>query len=131
MLDDKHEKLWREIRVKIGPNTTPEEATKLQLQVLQFATELTWPVNQARLLERQAEVEHKRAITNAFLNAEGSDRKRDATAKSDRDARIAEVKYVEAEAYRKLLEDLRDDGKMTHYALRAVMKNNVDDKFLS
>lgn len=123
---------WETLRIRINPDVSPEEAARLQLEVLMFASEITWPVNQARLEEKRAAAEARREFTDAFiLSSESSDRKREAVAKSTTAVRIAEAKFDSAEAYRKLLEDLRDDVKMAHYALRAVAKIVTEDRFLN
>src|SRR5690348_6878631 len=94
----------KRFRVKIKPNLPLDEILRLQLEVLMFASSLTQTVNEARWYETKCASEKSRAYTDAFLLAEGSDRKRDAEAKRDQKVRIAEVKSAEAEVYRKLLE---------------------------
>jgi hypothetical protein len=116
------------LKIKIKPELPAEEVTRMQLEVLSFASGLTWPVNESRLYETRCIGEKNRAFTNAFLTAEGSDRKRDAEAKSDSKYRIAEVKAQEAEIYRKLLEDVKQDFIAIHYALRAMLKDKTEEK---
>jgi hypothetical protein len=118
----------KKFRVKIKPNLPLDEILRLQLEVLMFASSLTQTVNEARWYETKCSSEKSRAYTDAFLLAEGSDRKRDAEAKRDQKVRIAEVKSAEAEVYRKLLEDTKEDYLKLHYALRAQLKDATEEK---
>ena len=118
----------RQLRGKIKNNLPPEEIVRLQLDVLMFASSLTQTVNEARWYETRCASEKNRAYTDAFLLAEGSDRKRDAEAKRDQKVRIAEAKSAEAEVYRKLIEDTKEDYLKIHYALRAQLKDATEDK---
>jgi hypothetical protein len=118
----------KNLRLKIHPNMPGEEIVRLQLEVLMFASSLTQTVNEARWYETRCSSEKQRAYTNAFLLAEGSDRKRDVEAKRDATVRVAEAKSAEAEVYRKLIEDIKEDYLKIHYALRAQLKDATEDK---
>ena len=93
-----------------------------------FAPGRTWTVKEARLYEARCVGEKNRAYTDAFLTAEGSDRKRDAEAKKAAKVRIAEAKSQEAEVYRKLLEDVKQDFLLIHYSLRAMLRDKTEEK---
>lgn len=116
------------LRVQIKADLPADEIVRMQLEVLMFASGLTWPVNQARFYEAKMQSDRNRAFTRAFLVAVGSDRKRDADAKADGDVRVAEAKAHEGEVYRKLLEDTKEDFLKIHYALRAMLKDKVEDR---
>lgn len=117
----------KKLKLKISPNLPLDEVLRLQLEVLMFASSLTQTVNEARWYETRCSSETKRAYTDAFLLAEGSDRKRDAEAKKDYKVRVAEAKSAEAEVYRKLIEDVKEDYLKIHYALRAQLKQATED----
>ena len=117
-----------QLKIKIRADLTSDEIVKMQLETLLFASSLTWPVNQARFYEAKMSSDKNRAFTKAFLMAVGSDRKRDADAKADGDVRVAEAKAHEAEVYRKLLEDTKQDFIAIHYALRATLKDRTEDR---
>lgn len=116
------------LRIKIKADLPADEIIRMQLEVLMFASNLTWPVNQARFYEAKMQSDRNRAFTTAFLTTTGSDRKRDAEAKSSGDVRVAEAKAHEGEVYRKLLEDTKEDFLKIHYALRAMLKDKTEDK---
>lgn len=118
----------KKLRAKITTNLPLDEIVRLQLEVLMFASSLTQTVNEARWYETKCASEKNRAYTDAFLIAEGSDRKRDAEAKRNAKVRIAEAKSAEAEVYRKLLEDVKEDYLKIHYALRAQLKDATEEK---
>ena len=117
-----------ELKVKIKADLPADEIMRMQLEVLLFASSLTWPINQSRFYEAKMSSDRNRAFTTAFLLATGSDRKRDADAKADGDVRVAEAKAHEAEVYRKLLEDTKEDFLKIHYALRAMLKEKTEDR---
>lgn len=121
---------WESLRLQITPDMTSDNIMKMQLEVVQFASELTWPLNQSRLYEKRSQAEGKRAYTTAYLSrpSEESDRRRDTNAKADVKVRIAEAKSDEAEVYRKLLEDFKEDAVRLHYALRAMMKDQAEER---
>ena len=116
------------LKIKIRPDMPVDEITRMQLEVLAFATGLTWPINQSRFYEAKMSRDKNRAYTQAFLSVEGSDRKRDAEAKMSGDVRMAEVKAHEAEVYRKLLEDMKEDFLKLHYSLRAMLKDKTEER---
>jgi hypothetical protein len=117
-----------QLKIKIKADLPVEEIVRMQLETLLFASSLTWPVNQARFYEAKMASDKNRAFTKAFLLAVGSDRKRDADAKADGDVRVAEAKAHEAEVYRKLIEDTKQDFIAIHYALRAMLKDRTEDR---
>lgn len=116
------------LKIKIKADLPVDEIVRMQLEVLMFASSLTWPINQARFYEAKMASDKNRAFTKAFLMAVGSDRKRDADAKADGDVRVAEAKAHEGEVYRKLLEDTKEDFLKIHYALRAMLKDKTEEK---
>jgi hypothetical protein len=116
------------LRVQVKSDLPVDEVIRMQLEVLMFASGLTQTVNEARWYEAKCVGESKRAYTDAFLLSEGSDRKRDAEAKKAGPVRIAEAKSQEAEVYRKLLEDTKQDFIAIHYALRAMLRDKTEEK---
>jgi len=116
------------LKIKIKADLPVDEIIRMQLEVLMFASDLTWPINQARFYEAKMASDKNRAFTRAFLTTTGSDRKRDAEAKADGDVRVAEAKAHEGEVYRKLLEDTKEDFLKIHYALRAMLKDKTEDR---
>lgn len=116
------------LKIQIKPDLPTEEIIRLQLEVLMFATSLSWPIAQARFYEAKMLKEFRHAQTTAFLLAEGSDRKRDAESKRNSEARVAETKFQEAEVIRKLLEDTKEDLVALHYGLRATLKDKTEEK---
>lgn len=116
------------LKIQIRPDLTNEEIVRMQLEVLVFASNLTWPINQSRFYEAKMAREKNRAYTTSFLSADGSDRKRDADAKSSGEVRVAEALAHEAEVYRKLLEDLKEDMLKLHYSLRATLKDQTEER---
>lgn len=116
------------LKFKIKADMPADEIVRMQLEVLMYASSLTWPINQARFYEAKMGSDKNRAFTKAFLMAVGSDRKRDADAKADGDVRVAEAKAHEAEVYRRLLEDTKADFIAIHYSLRAMLKEKGDDR---
>lgn len=116
------------LKIQIKADLPATEIIRMQLEVLLFASNLTWPVNQARFYEAKMQSDRNRAFTTAFLTTVGSDRKRDAEAKASGDVRVAEAKAHEGEVYRKLLEDTKADFIAIHYALKAMLKDKTEDK---
>jgi flagellar biosynthesis regulator FlaF len=116
------------LKLQIRPDLTTDEIVRMQLEVLVFASGLTWPINQARFYEAKMARDKNRAYTSVFLSAEGSDRRRDADAKASSEVRVAEALAHEAEVYRKLLEDLKEDMLKLHYSLRATLKDHTDER---
>lgn len=117
-----------QLRIKIKPDLPSDEIVRMQLETLMFASGLTQTINQARFYEAKMQSERSRAFTTAFLTTIGSDRKRDAEAKAAGEVRVAEAKAHESEVYRKLLEDTKEDFLKLHYALRAMLKDKVEDR---
>lgn len=119
---------WESIQAKAKSNMTVDEAIGLQLEFAAFASEITPLVANARMYEKRKVAEAKRAFHTALLlSKEGSDRKKDADAKNATAVRIAEGVADEAEIYRKLLEDMKDDAVRYHYAAKAVMKDSKEE----
>lgn len=116
------------LKIRVKPDMPVDEIVRMQLEVLMYASSLTWPINQSRFYEAKMGSDKNRAFTKAFLMAVGSDRKRDADAKADGDVRVAEAKAHEAEVYRKLLEDTKQDFIAIHYALRSMLKDKTEEK---
>lgn len=116
------------LKIQIKADLPADEIIRMQLEVLLFASSLTWPVNQARFYEAKMQSDRNRAFTTAFLTTIGSDRKRDAEAKAAGEVRVAEAKAHEGEVYRKLLEDTKEDFLKIHYALRAMLKDRVEER---
>ena len=122
------QKQVQDLKVKVKPGLPVDEIVRMQLEVLMFASGLTWTINEARFYEARCIGEMKRAYTDAFLTADGSDRKRDAEAKKAGKVRLAEAKSQEAEVYRKLLEDVKQDFLLIHYSLRAMLRDKTEEK---
>lgn len=116
------------LKIRIKPDMLVEEIVRMQMEVLMFASGLTWPIAQARFYEAKMQGEKIREQTRAFLSAEGSDRKRDAEAKAAASVRVAESKAWEAEVSRKLLEDIKEDLTMMHYALKSMLNDKTQEK---
>lgn len=116
------------LRIRVKADMPTEEINRLHIEVLMFASSLTWPIAQARFYEAKMLKEFRHAQTTAFLLAEGSDRKRDAEAKRNAEARVAESKFQEAEVSRKLLEDVKSDLEKIHYALKATLTDKVEER---
>lgn len=117
-----------DLKVQVKADMPADEIIRMQLEVLLFASGLTQTINQARFYEAKMTSERNREFTRAFLSTIGSDRKRDAEAKSNPDVRVAESKAHEAEVYRKLLEDTKQDFLLIHYSLRAMLKDKTEEK---
>lgn len=117
-----------DLKILIKADMPSDEIIRMQLEVLLFATNLTQTINQARFYEAKMASDRNREFTKAFLTTIGSDRKRDAEAKANPDVRVAESKAHEAEVYRKLLEDVKQDFIAIHYALRAMLKDRTEEK---
>lgn len=117
-----------DLKVQIKADIPLDEAIRMQLEVLLFATSLTETINHARFYEAKMSAERNREFTKAFLSTIGSDRKRDAEAKASPDVRVAESKAYEAEVYRKLLEDIKADFLLIHYSLRAILRDKTEEK---
>lgn len=116
------------LKLQIRPDLTTDEVVRMQVEVLVFATNLTWPIAQSRFYEAKMARDKNRAYTQVFLTAEGSDRRRDADAKASSEMRVAEAMAHEAEVYRKLLEDLKEDMLKLHYSLRATLKDQTEER---
>src|SRR5258708_34636358 len=117
-----------DLKVKVKPNMPVDEIIRMQLELLILASSLTETISSARFYEAKSIGDKNRAYTNAFLLAEGSDRKRDTEAKRNPEYRVAENKSQEAEVYRKLLEDTKQDFLLIHYSLRAMLKDRTEDR---
>lgn len=111
----------QELKLQIKPDLPVDEIVRMQLEVLMFASNLTWTIAQARFFEAKKNAEVRSAYTESFLKTEGSDRKRDASAKAASPVRVAESKAFEAEVTRKLLEDYKTDLVAIHYALKTML----------
>ena len=117
-----------ELKLKIHPNLTVDEISRMQLETLNFASSLTWPIYKARLREFRSQADARAAYTRKFLlSLETSDRKKEADAKSNDEVREEEEIAFSAEAERKLIEDLKEDFKTLHYSLRAMLKDGGDN----
>ena len=119
-----------ELKIKVKPDMLVDDIIRMQLEVIQFASDLTWTIANARFYEAKLIGEAKGEYTRAFLTAEGSDRKRDAEAKANSKVRIAESKAFEAEVTRKLLEDTKADLVAIHYAAKAMLTDKTAEKRL-
>ncbi|SRR6266702_4002281 len=117
-----------ELRLKVKPDLPVDEIVRMELEVLMFASSLTWPIAQARFYEAKMQGAAKNEYTRSFLTKEGTDRRRDAEAKASSEVRVAEVKAFEAEVSRKLLEDVKNDFVAIHYALKAMLSEKTSEK---
>ena len=119
----------RKLKVKIRPDLTADEATSMQLECIAFASELTWPIYQARLSEARKGATARHEYTKAFqLSNGGSDRKKDADAKANEEVRLAETVAYQAECERKLLEDMKQDFRELHHSLKAMLKDKTAER---
>lgn len=117
-----------ELRLQVKSDMPVEEITRMQLEVLMLSSSLTTPIANARFYESKMNAEARSAYTQSFLSAEGSDRKRDATAKASSAVRVAESKAFEAEVVRKLLEDYKEDLTALHYSVRSMLKDRTEER---
>src|SRR5690242_3070775 len=85
------------LKLEVKSDMPVEKIVKMQLEVLMLASSLTSTIANARFYEAKMNAEARSVYTQSFLAAEGSDRKRDATAKATSAVRVAESKAFEAE----------------------------------
>lgn len=117
-----------ELKLQVKSDMPVEKIVKMQLEVLMLASSLTTTIANARFYEAKMNAEARSVYTQSFLTAEGSDRKRDATAKATATVRVAESKAFEAEVTRKLIEDYKEDLVAIHYAVRAMLKDRTEER---
>lgn len=121
-------KMVDDLKLQVKSDMPVEKIVKMQLEVLMLASSLTSTIANARFYEAKMNAEARSVYTQSFLTAEGSDRKRDATAKATASVRVAESKAFEAEVTRKLLEDYRTDLIAIHYSIRAMLRDKTEEK---
>ena len=117
-----------QLKLEIKSDMPVEKIVKMQLEVLMLASSLTTTIANARFYEAKKNAEARSAYTQSFLSAEGSDRKRDASAKAASEVRVAESIAFEAEVTRKLLEDYKEDLVAIHYSVRSMLRDRTEER---
>jgi hypothetical protein len=117
------------LKIQIKQDLTPDEIIKMQLECIQLASSLTYPIYTSRMEEFKRGARARAAYTDKFLLSEqASDRKRDAEAKADPEVRGSEALAFKAEAERRYVEDLKQDFLQLHYSLRAMLKDATEER---
>jgi len=88
-------------------------------------------VSNAVLYKETAKWKRESAYTTAFMLSGGkSDRQKDADAKSDLMVRAAELILIEATAALKLAEGQYDAAVRSHHAMKALLKEAQQERFV-
>ena len=127
-VDPEISKQIESFKLDIKSDMPNERIAQMQLDVAMYAASLTDTIAQARFYEAKMSAEARRVLTQSFLSAEGTDRKRDAAAKTNPEVRVAESKAFEAEVVRKLLEDHKEDLILIHHSLKAMLRDKTEER---
>jgi hypothetical protein len=107
------------------------DAIRLMVAYEAQAQEWLQHVSNAVLYKETAKWKRESVYNLAFMKSEGkSDRQKDADAKSDSQVRAADFILIEATAALKLAEGQYDAAVRSHHAMKALLKEAQQEKFM-
>jgi hypothetical protein len=107
------------------------DAIRLMVAFEAQAQEWVNHVANAVLYKETTKWKRESAYNIAFMKSEGkSDRQRDADAKTDLGVRAADFKLIEATAALKLAEGRYDAAVRSHHAMKALLREAAQEKFM-
>lgn len=128
---EKTEFAWKDTTLPHDGYVDLQDAIRLMVAYEAQAQEWLQHVSNAVLYKETIKWKRESAYTEAFLKSEGkSDRQKDADAKIDIKVRAADLKLIEATAALKLAEGQYDASVRSHHAMKSLLRDAAQEKFL-
>lgn len=128
---EKTEFAWKDTTLPHDGYVDLADAIRLMVAFEAQAQEWLQHVSNAVLYKETAKWMRESQYQRAFLKSEGkSDRQKDAEAKGDPLVRAADLKLIEATAALKLAEGQYDSAVRSHHAMKSLLREAQQEKFL-
>lgn len=128
---EKTEFAWKDTVLPHDGYVDIQDAIRLMVAYEAQAQEWIQHVSNAVLYKETAKWKRESAYNMAFIKSEGkSDRQKDADAKNDIMVRAADLVLIEATAALKLAEGQYDAAVRSHHAMKALLREAQQEKFL-